>query len=207
MMEIWTGFSNFSFEFQLISIIMKRILPSIFLYAGMICIAILIDYILHLANLVWVGRYIGIFGTALIIISFIYSLRKRKIINSGQPKKLLNFHEFLGWFGAIVLLVHGGIHFNAIIPWMALLAMMVVVASGLTGKFLLNDVKQDLKGKISEMKEKNLTQDEIDKEVLFQSLLVKKMQNWRKVHMPLNMIFMALALIHIIGTLLLWSWR
>ncbi len=186
---------------------MKRILPSIFLYAGMICIAILIDYILHLANLVWVGRYIGIFGTALIIISFIYSLRKRKIINSGQPKKLLNFHEFLGWFGAIVLLVHGGIHFNAIIPWMALLAMMVVVASGLTGKFLLNDVKQDLKGKISEMKEKNLTQDEIDKEVLFQSLLVKKMQNWRKVHMPLNMIFMALALIHIIGTLLLWSWR
>jgi hypothetical protein len=207
MMEIWTGFSNFSFEFQLISIIMKRILPSIFLYAGMICIAILIDYILHLANLVWVGRYFGIFGTALIIISFIYSLRKRKIINSGQPKKLLNFHEFLGWFGAIVLLVHGGIHFNAIIPWIALLAMMVVVASGLTGKFLLNDVKQDLKGKISEMKEKNLTQDEIDKEVLFQSLLVKKMQNWRKVHMPLNMIFMALALIHIIGTLLLWSWR
>ena len=206
-MEIWTGFSNFSFEFQLISIIMKRILPSIFLYAGMICIAILIDYILHLANLVWVGRYFGIFGTALIIISFIYSLRKRKIINSGQPKKLLNFHEFLGWFGAIVLLVHGGIHFNAIIPWMALLAMMFVVASGLTGKFLLNDVKQDLKGKISEMKEKNLTQDEIDKEVLFQSLLVKKMQNWRKVHMPLNMIFMALALIHIIGTLLLWSWR
>ena len=207
MMEIWTGFSNFSFEFQLISIIMKRILPSIFLYAGMICIAILIDYILHLANLVWVGRYFGILGTALIIISFIYSLRKRKIINSGQPKKLLNFHEFLGWFGAIVLLVHGGIHFNAIIPWMALLAMMFVVASGLTGKFLLNDVKQDLKGKISEMKEKNLTQDEIDKEVLFQSLLVKKMQNWRKVHMPLNMIFMALALIHIIGTLLLWSWR
>ncbi len=105
------------------------------------------------------------------------------------------------------MLVHGGIHFNAIIPWMALLAMMVVVASGLTGKFLLNDVKQDLKGKISEMKEKNLTQDEIDKEVLFQSLLVKKMQNWRKVHMPLNMVFMALALIHIIGTLLLWSWR
>lgn len=186
---------------------MKRILPSIFLYAGMICISILIDYILHLANLVWVGRYFGIFGTALIIISFIYSLRKRKIINSGQPKKLLNFHEFLGWFGAIVLLVHGGIHFNAIIPWIALLAMMVVVASGLTGKFLLNDVKLDLKGKISEMKEKNLTQDEIDKEVLFQSLLVKKMQNWRKVHMPLNMIFMALALIHIIGTLLLWSWR
>jgi hypothetical protein len=206
-MEIWTGFSNFSFEFQLISIIMKRILPSIFLYAGMICIAILIDYILHLANLVWVGRYFGILGTALIIISFIYSLRKRKIITSGQPKKLLNLHEFLGWFGAIVLLVHGGIHFNAIIPWLALLAMMVVVASGLTGKFLLNDVKQDLKGKISEMKEKNLTQDEIDKEVLFQSLLVKKMQNWRKVHMPLNMIFMALALIHIIGTLLLWSWR
>ncbi len=186
---------------------MKRILPSIFLYAGLICIAILFDYILHLANLIWVGRYFGILGTSLLITSFIYSLRKRKIITSGEPKKLLHLHEFLGWVGAIVLIVHGGIHFNAIIPWMAVLAMMVVVASGLTGKFLLNEVKQDLKGKIAEMKEKNISQEEIDKEVLFQSLLVKKMQNWRKVHMPLNMIFMALALIHIIGTLLLWSWR
>lgn len=186
---------------------MKRILPSIFLYACLIGFAILIDYLLHLVNLVWVGRYFGVLGTILIILSFIYSLRKRKLISSGQPKKLLSWHEFLGWLAAVILLVHGGIHFNAIIPWLALLAMMIVVASGLTGKFLLNDVKIDLKEKIAELKENNIPQDEIEKEVLFQSLLVQKMQKWRKVHMPLNMIFMALALIHIIGTLLLWSWR
>jgi hypothetical protein len=186
---------------------MKKILPSLLLYAGLITISMLIDYILHISNMFWVGRYLGPFGTALLLISMIYSLRKRKIIKSGTPKKLLSFHEFLGWVGAIILLVHGGIHFNAIIPWVAIFAMLVVVASGLTGKFLLSDVKQDLKEKIADMKQKELSQEEIDKEVLFQSLVVDKMQKWRKIHMPLNMIFMALALIHIVGTLLLWSWR
>jgi len=186
---------------------MKRIVPSVLLFAGLIAISIFIDYMLHLFNLVEVGRYLGIAGTVLIIVSFTYSLRKRKIITSGVPKKLLAFHEFLGWLGAVVIIVHGGIHFNAIIPWAALFAMIIVVASGLTGKFLLNEVKVDLKEKIAEMKAKQMSQEEIDKEVLFQSLLVDKMQKWRKVHMPLNMIFMALALIHIFGTLLMWSWR
>ncbi|HEY8904655.1 MAG TPA: hypothetical protein VIM63_01315, partial [Rhodoferax sp.] len=35
------------------------------------------DYLLHRLNLVWVGRYLGILGTLLIISSFYYSLRKR----------------------------------------------------------------------------------------------------------------------------------
>lgn len=187
--------------------IVKRIFPSVLLFIGLIAISILIDYILHLANLVEVGRYFGIAGTLLIISSFVYSLRKRKIIKAGAPKKLLSFHEFLGWLGAVVITVHGGIHFNAIIPWLALFSMVVVVASGLTGKFLLNEVKQDLKGKIAEKKEQNISKEEIEKDLLFQSLLVNKMQNWRKVHMPLNMIFIVLALVHIIGTLLFWSWR
>lgn len=186
---------------------MNKILPSVLLFAGLIVVSILIDLLLHSIGIAWIGRYFGILGTALIITSFIYSLRKRKLISSGQPKSLLNLHETLGWLGGVMIIVHGGIHFNAVIPWMALFAMVVVIASGLTGKYLLTEVKGDLKDRVTELKERGFTPEEIERDVLFQSLLVGKMQKWRKVHMPLNAIFMALALIHIIGTLLMWSWR
>ncbi len=186
---------------------MNKILPSVLLFAGLIIASILIDLLLHSIGIAWIGRYFGILGTSLIIISFTYSLKKRKLIQSGQPKSLLNLHETLGWLGGVMIIVHGGIHFNAIIPWMALFAMVIVIASGLTGKFLLTEVKGDLKDRVTELKGRGFTQEEIDRDVLFQSLLVGRMQKWRKVHMPLNAIFMALALIHIIGTILMWSWR
>ncbi|MBY0465808.1 MAG: hypothetical protein K2W33_12785, partial [Burkholderiales bacterium] len=48
------------------------------LLVGLLAVATLAgDYLLHRLNLVWVGRYLGIPGTLLIIGSLIYSLRKR----------------------------------------------------------------------------------------------------------------------------------
>jgi hypothetical protein len=186
--------------------IFSKIVPSIILFISLLVLTVLIDYLLHLSGFIWVGRYLGIVGTLIIISSFIYSLRKRKIIQISTPKQLLHNHELFGWSGALMILVHGGIHFNAIIPWLALFAMVIVVASGLTGKYLLKEAKESLKDKQIELKSINLSPNEIEKELFYSSLLVDTMQKWRKVHMPLTMIFAALALLHIIITLLLWSW-
>jgi len=186
--------------------IFSKIVPSIILFISLLVLTVLIDYLLHLSGFVWVGRYLGIVGTLIIISSFIYSLRKRKIIQISTPKQLLQNHELFGWSGALMILVHGGIHFNAIIPWLALFAMVIVVASGLTGKYLLKEANKSLKDKQIELKSINLSPNEIEKELFYSSLLVDTMQKWRKVHMPLTMIFAALALLHIIITLLLWSW-
>ena len=189
-----------------VKFIFSKIVPSIILFISLLVLTVLIDYLLHLSGFVWVGRYLGIVGTLIIISSFIYSLRKRKIIQISTPKQLLQNHELFGWSGALMILVHGGIHFNAIIPWLALFAMVIVVASGLTGKYLLKEAKESLKDKQIELKSRNLSTNEIEKELFYSSLLVDTMQKWRKVHMPLTMIFAALALLHIIITLLLWSW-
>ena len=83
------------------------------------------DSLLHRLNLVWVGRYLGIAGTLLIIGSLYYSLRKRKYIQTGDPKTLLTLHEFSAWLGSLMVLIHAGIHFNAILPWLATVAMGV----------------------------------------------------------------------------------
>ena len=104
----------------------QHILPFC-LVLGLLAVATLAgDYLLHQLNLVWVGRYLGIPGTVLIIISLIYSLRKHKIIMTGNTKSLLTFHEFTAWLGSLLVLIHAGIHFNAILPWLATVAMSVV---------------------------------------------------------------------------------
>ncbi len=51
---------------------------------------------------------LGIPGTLLILFSFLYSMRKRKLIQVGRPKTLLRLHEVLTWAGALMILVHAG---------------------------------------------------------------------------------------------------
>jgi hypothetical protein len=50
----------------------------------------------------------------------------------------------MAWAGSLLVLVHAGIHFNSILAWLAVLAMLINVASGLTGKFLLERSRRRL---------------------------------------------------------------
>ena len=87
----------------------------------------------------------------MILGSLTYSLRKRKLIRSGQPVKLLRLHEYLAWAGSLFVLVHAGIHFNSILAWLATLAMIINVASGLTGKFLLGRARARIEADSTEL--------------------------------------------------------
>ncbi len=185
---------------------LTRAFPSALLFLGLLGCAVLADYVFHVVHLARVGRYLGVVGSVLIVASFVYSLRKRKLIRSGSPKTLLRNHEVLGWAGALLILVHGGIHSNAVLPWLAVLAMLVVVASGLTGRYLLEDARASLKGRAAEMGLAGLSPEDVERELSAHSLLVDSMKQWRKVHMPLTMVFTALALLHVAVTVLFQAW-
>jgi hypothetical protein len=172
-------------------------LPAALGYLGLIVATIVVDYALHRAGLVWVGRYLGPIGTALIVLSFMYSLRKRKKISFGAPKKLLELHETLSWAGALLILVHAGIHVNAIIPWLAVLAMLVVVASGFTGSVLIKRATEALKVRRGPEDEDNRVLD---------AATMDLMKRWRQVHLPINAVFLALFAIHLASVVLLWHW-
>ena len=111
----------------------EHVLPFTFLLGLLAAATLAGDYVLHRLNLVWVGRYLGIPGTLLIIGSLYYSARKRKWVTKGNPKSLLAMHEFGTWLGSLMVLIHAGIHFNAILPWLATIAMGVNVISGMVG--------------------------------------------------------------------------
>lgn len=180
------------------SVLVKYVLPFLQWYGLMILFAIVLDYFLHRMQLVSAGKYLGYVGTGLIIISFIYSLRKRKLIQSGSPKKLLIFHEYLAWSGSIMLLVHAGIHFNALLPWLAVLMLLIAVASGLVGKYLLKKSSESLNVRRKILIDSGLSKEEADKKLFLDSVTVDAMKKWRVIHYPITLLLGILSLLHII---------
>ena len=168
-----------------------------FIFVLLIIATILADLILHWMKLVWIGRYFGLIGTILILVSLSYSLRKHKVINSGGLKNHLKFHEFSSWFGSFLVLVHAGIHFNALLPWLALSAMLVNVGSGLTGKYLQSKSISLLNLKRAELNESGLSKDEIERKVFLDSLTVDIIKKWRTIHIPITVAFALLTISHI----------
>jgi len=181
------------------SLVRKEILPFLALFALLLLGAIVGDRLLHEFGLVWVGRWLGIPGTLLILLSFLYSLRKRKRIAFGRPGTLLTLHESLAWLGVLMILVHAGI--------LALAAMLVNVISGMTGKVLLDRSRRFLGAKRQAYEARGLGGDEIERRLFWDATAFDLMKKWRAVHLPITLAFAVLGLGHILTILLFWQWR
>ena len=190
-----------------ISLFSREVVP-FFLWLALLGFAALaIDALLHWLDAVWVGRYLGIPGVLLIIGSFGYSLRKRKLITTGQPATLLRLHERMAWTGSLLILVHAGIHFNAILGWLAVWAMLINIASGLTGKFLLQRARIRLEETKKQMRAEGLSGTELEDRLYWDSLTFDAVKQWRVVHYPITLAFAVLALGHIVSIFLFWGWK
>jgi hypothetical protein len=185
----------------------KHILPFTLLVTLLGVATVIGDYLLHRLNLVWVGRYLGIPGTLLIIGSLLYSLRKRKVIASGNVKSWLKMHEIGTWLGSWMVLLHAGVHFNAILPWLATLAMGVNVISGMVGKMLLARSREHVQAQREHYQLRGLSKAEVDQAVFWEAVTFDAMAKWRKVHIPIFIAFAVLSIGHIVSIFLFWGWR
>jgi hypothetical protein len=184
-----------------------EVLPFMASFAALALAALAADAALHLLDAVWIGRYLGIPGTLLIIGSTVYSMRKRKLIRHGQPARLLKWHEGLAWVGSLLVLVHAGIHFNAILGWLAVWAMLVNVGSGLTGKLLLDRSRRRLDEARQRLRSEGLTDPQLQDRLYWDSLTFDAVRKWRVIHFPITLAFTVLAGGHIVAVFLFWGWR
>jgi hypothetical protein len=185
----------------------REVLPFYGALFALAAVTVLSDAVLHLLNAVWIGRWLGIPGTLLILASLAYSARKRKLITSGKPVQLLRLHEWMAWAGSLLVLVHAGIHFNAILGWLAVAAMLVNVGSGLTGKYLLDRSRRRLDEARQHMRQQGLSPAELEERTYWDGLTFDAVKQWRSVHFPITLAFAVLALAHIVAVLLFWGWK
>jgi hypothetical protein len=185
----------------------REVLPFLASFAALAMASLAIDRLLHAFGLLWVGRWLGIPGTLLILGSTVYSLRKRKRIPWGNPARLLRWHEVLAWLGSLLVLVHAGVHFNALLGWLAVWAMLINVCSGLTGKFLLGRARRRMEEARRQLRESGVTEKELEDRLYWDSLTLDLVKQWRVVHIPITLAFAVLATGHIVAIFLFWSWK
>lgn len=188
-------------------LLLREVLPFALSLALLGALALLLDALLHVYDAVWIGRYLGIVGTLLIICSFWYSLRKRKLVASGNLTKLMHLHERMAWLGSLLVLVHAGIHFNAILGWLAVWAMLVNVVSGLTGKFLLERSRKRMALTREKLQQQGLSAEKLEEQLYWDSLTFDVVKKWRVIHIPITLAFAVLATAHIFSIFLFWGWK
>jgi hypothetical protein len=140
-------------------------------------------------------------------LSFGYSMRKRKMIHVGRPKSLLRLHEIMTWSGALMILVHAGVHVYAILPWLALIALLVNVGSGMVGQYILERSRRHLAERRDAYAEGGLRGDAVERELFWDAVTLDMMKQWRTVHFPISLAFAVLGLAHILSIFLFWQWK
>lgn len=89
-----------------------------------------------------IGYALGIVGSALMLVLMLYPLRKRlpPVHWLGSVGLWFRLHMLLGLLGPLVILYHARFTYSATNSGVALLAMLIVVASGLIGRFIYGHV-------------------------------------------------------------------
>ena len=136
--------------------------PSLLLRLGKTLVALVVPIVatslLLLAWAVWhdglytsgsdFGYWLGVVGGSLMLVLLIYPLRKRFRVLAvlGPLKHWFRFHLVAGIVGPLIVLFHSTFHIGSFNAAIALVSMLLVVASGLVGRFLYRKIHHGLFG-------------------------------------------------------------
>jgi len=100
-----------------------------------------------------VGHLLGIVGSAMILVGVLmYSIRKRLALlaSSGKLKYWLELHIFLCTLGPFLVLLHTSFRFGGIVS-IAFWSMVIVVASGVFGRYVYARIPKTINGRFLSM--------------------------------------------------------
>jgi hypothetical protein len=101
------------------------------------------------------GYELGLTGSVLILVLFLYPLRKHLpwLRTAGPLREWLNLHMLLGICGPMLILFHSRFHIASINAAVAMASMLIVAGSGIIGRFIYTRVHHTLHGRKLAVKE------------------------------------------------------
>jgi hypothetical protein len=168
------------------------------------------------------GHGLGIVGTIMIAFGvFLYIGAKKYgwLTKLVRLKYLLEFHIYLCTLGPILVLFHTTFKFGGIVS-IAFWSMVIVVLSGVVGRFLYIRLPRDWQGReltfadatvaLRKLEQKN---DPTDQEVQEREKLARQIRSlernqrffkyWHIAHRPFALIMLVIVVVHVVATLLL----
>jgi hypothetical protein len=118
-----------------------------------------------------IGINLGVLGTALFCIIFLYAFRKVVpwLGRIGTAKHWMDFHIICGVSAPIIIAFHASFKFNNI-AGVAFWIMLAVAISGLAGRYLLAQIPQSLNAAKTALQELEVNDDELREALRRQSI-------------------------------------
>ncbi|MEW6194872.1 MAG: hypothetical protein AB1521_06945 [Bacteroidota bacterium] len=123
-----------------------------------------------------IGHGLGIIGTIMMIIgvaSYMIRKRVRRMFDLGYLKYWLEFHIFMCTVGPILVLFHTAFKFGGIVA-VSFWSMVIVVLSGVVGRFIYVQIPRTIQGKEIDINELNETESILTEQLLFEYNLNKE---------------------------------
>jgi hypothetical protein len=125
------------------------------------------------------GYWFGIAGSVLILVLLLYPLRKRfKSWRSwGRLPAWLKFHMFLGVSGPTLILFHANFKLGATNSNVALVTMMVVMLSGIVGRYIYGKTHHRYSGELRSLQELRLAAQQARGDLQYDFMKVHRVQD------------------------------
>jgi hypothetical protein len=109
----------------------------------------------HLTPETGAGYWLGIVGSAMMGVLLLYPLRKRMRIfrNMAKTASWFFWHMILGIVGPMLVLMHSNWKFASLNATVATIVTLIVVASGIIGRYLYTKVHMGLYGRKTELRQ------------------------------------------------------
>lgn len=149
------------------------------------------------------GHIVGWIGFGMILLACGYPVKRWLHPNQVWSKPWFQVHLIMGIGGPLLIFVHSGAHFHALVPVLALVMMVLVVLSGIAGQALHHLASQTLYEQRHEIARQGVSKDMIEAQLYDLAREEKALRWWRCIHVPLTWTFLSLVLMHIVGALYL----
>ncbi|HLZ33905.1 MAG TPA: hypothetical protein VKP13_07800 [Nitrospira sp.] len=147
------------------------------------------------------GHLMGWAGLGVILLVFVYPIKKRLCRNDRWPRGWFQVHITAGVIGPLLIVLHSGAHVHALVPQLALAAMAIVAVSGIVGQGVHYLALRTLNDRRQQLHEQGLSPDEIDVRLRRMAAQEEGFRLWQAVHAPMTLIFLALTAMHVAGAL------
>jgi hypothetical protein len=101
-----------------------------------------------------IGHGVGILGSTMVLLLFIYSVRKRQWLGLrfGPMNRWLSIHIWLGFMGPLFITLHTAMKFQGIVS-VSYFSMLAVMFSGFLGRYIYSQIPRSPVGEALTMKE------------------------------------------------------
>jgi hypothetical protein len=149
------------------------------------------------------GHAAGWLGLAVTLLVFIYPYRKRHAPERRWPRGWFRLHMVAGVAGPLLIFLHSGAHYHALVPILAMAAMVIVVLSGIVGQAVHAHVLRTLNEERRRFHQEGLSEVDVEFRLHDMASQEEAFRIWQAVHAPMTLAFLVLTGLHVAGALFL----